>query len=162
MHILAWASALPSDTNKAMREASRRRTATDTDSYAFFFLLNANEGMTEGLRIYMGNISLTKLEVENRIRSEFRKQFPNLNFCTDIKNIKLEPNGQVGFNPIPAEIFCGEGTYLMHGWASIFGNPISECVNSFRHFFDVEVKVEKTEDGIKISFQEPIIIRSKR
>ena len=29
------ASSLPSDFNRAMREASRRRTVTDTDSYAF-------------------------------------------------------------------------------------------------------------------------------
>ncbi len=36
LHIQAWASALPSDFDKAMREASTSRTATDTDSYAFF------------------------------------------------------------------------------------------------------------------------------
>lgn len=30
------ASSLPSDIDRAMREASIRRTATDTDSYAFF------------------------------------------------------------------------------------------------------------------------------
>ena len=35
LHILAWASALPSDLDRAMREASERRMATDTDSYAF-------------------------------------------------------------------------------------------------------------------------------
>ncbi len=35
LHILAWASALPSDFDRAMREASDGRTATDTDSYAF-------------------------------------------------------------------------------------------------------------------------------
>ena len=35
--IQAWASALPSDYSKAMREASVRRTVTDTDSYAFLF-----------------------------------------------------------------------------------------------------------------------------
>ena len=35
LHILAWASALPSDIDRAMREASERRTVTDTDSYAF-------------------------------------------------------------------------------------------------------------------------------
>ena len=37
LHILAWASALPSDFIRAMREASDGRTATDTDSYAFLF-----------------------------------------------------------------------------------------------------------------------------
>ena len=35
IHTQAWASALPSDIDRAMREASKRRTATDTDSYAF-------------------------------------------------------------------------------------------------------------------------------
>ncbi len=40
--------ALPSDFDRAMREASACRTATDTDSYAFFHSnpLNANEGKT--------------------------------------------------------------------------------------------------------------------
>ena len=38
MHIQAWASALPSNIGKAMREASERRTVTDTDSYAFSFI----------------------------------------------------------------------------------------------------------------------------
>ena len=47
LHIQAWASALPSDIDRAMREASGCRTATDTDSYAFFiFQPNANEGKT--------------------------------------------------------------------------------------------------------------------
>ena len=36
VHILRRASALPSDIDRAMREASECRTATDTDSYAFF------------------------------------------------------------------------------------------------------------------------------
>lgn len=36
LHIQAWASALPSDINWAMREASDSRTVTDTDSYVFF------------------------------------------------------------------------------------------------------------------------------
>ena len=35
LHILAWASALPSDFDRAMREASDSRTVTDTDSCAF-------------------------------------------------------------------------------------------------------------------------------
>ena len=35
LHISAWASALPSNMNRAMREASDGRTATDTDSCAF-------------------------------------------------------------------------------------------------------------------------------
>ncbi len=44
-HIQAWASALPSDLDRAMREASGCRTATDTDSYAFFLANNfAKEG----------------------------------------------------------------------------------------------------------------------
>ena len=38
LHIQAWASALPSDMNRAMREASSSRTATDTDSYAFLYI----------------------------------------------------------------------------------------------------------------------------
>lgn len=39
---------LPSNRNRAMREASIRRTATDTDSYAFFvYKPTANEGRTE-------------------------------------------------------------------------------------------------------------------
>ena len=47
LHIQAWASALPSDKNRAMREISECRTATDIDSYAFFiFQPNANEGKT--------------------------------------------------------------------------------------------------------------------
>ena len=48
MHILAWASALPSDFIRAMREASDGRTVTDTDSYAFTifkrFLWSLNQG----------------------------------------------------------------------------------------------------------------------
>ena len=53
MHIQAWASALPSDIGKAMREASERRTVTDTDSYAFLrTTTNANERMTAAL-LYM-------------------------------------------------------------------------------------------------------------
>ena len=52
-YILAWASALPSDMNRAMREASGCRTVTGTDSYAFlFFTVNANEGMTAALTIF--------------------------------------------------------------------------------------------------------------
>ena len=51
LHIIAWASALPSDKNRAMREASECRTATDTDSYAFLFYKNANEGKTAALGI---------------------------------------------------------------------------------------------------------------
>ena len=47
LHIQAWASALPSDKNRAMREASECRTVTDTDSCAFFiYQPNANEGRT--------------------------------------------------------------------------------------------------------------------
>ena len=42
------ASSLPSDIDRAMREASIRRTVTDTDSYGFFiYQLRANERMTE-------------------------------------------------------------------------------------------------------------------
>lgn len=42
------ASSLPSNMNKAMREASERRTVTDTDSYAFFVpTIIANERKTE-------------------------------------------------------------------------------------------------------------------
>ncbi len=37
LHTQAWASALPSDMNRAMREASNSRTVTDTDSYASLF-----------------------------------------------------------------------------------------------------------------------------
>lgn len=37
LHKLTWASALPSDLGKAMREASERRMATDTDSHVFSF-----------------------------------------------------------------------------------------------------------------------------
>lgn len=37
LHKLTWASALPSDLGKAMREASERRMATDTDSHVFLF-----------------------------------------------------------------------------------------------------------------------------
>lgn len=37
LHKLTWASALPSDLGKAMREASERRMATDTDSHVFPF-----------------------------------------------------------------------------------------------------------------------------
>ncbi len=46
LHILAWASALPSDIDRAMREASSSRTVTDTDSYAFLHSIKylANEG----------------------------------------------------------------------------------------------------------------------
>lgn len=48
MHILAWASALPSDFIRAMREASDGRTVIDTDSYAFTifkrFLWSLNQG----------------------------------------------------------------------------------------------------------------------
>ena len=48
LHIQAWASALPSDIDKAMREASSSRMATDTDSYAFFVpIIIANERKTE-------------------------------------------------------------------------------------------------------------------
>ena len=49
LYIQAWASALPSNIDRAMREASERRMATDTDSYAFPFQLTANEGRTEAL-----------------------------------------------------------------------------------------------------------------
>ena len=52
LHIQAWASALPSDIDKAMREASSSRTVTGTDSYAFPFKITANEGMTEANIIY--------------------------------------------------------------------------------------------------------------
>ena len=54
LHIQAWASALPSDLDKAMREASRCRTVTDTDSCAFSFSnqSNADEGMTEAHKHY--------------------------------------------------------------------------------------------------------------
>ncbi len=50
-HIQAWASALPSDHSRAMREASTSRTATDTDSYAFpiYKPIYANEGMTAAI-----------------------------------------------------------------------------------------------------------------
>ncbi len=36
LHIRAWASALPSNHSRAMREASERRMATGTDSHAFY------------------------------------------------------------------------------------------------------------------------------
>ena len=50
LHIQAWASALPSDIDRAMREASKSRTVTDTDSYAFFReTTNANERMTAAM-----------------------------------------------------------------------------------------------------------------
>lgn len=46
------ASSLPSDIDRAMREASSSRTVTDTDTDSYAFLVyinqsNANEGMTE-------------------------------------------------------------------------------------------------------------------
>lgn len=45
---------LPSDMNRAMREASGCRTVTDTDSYAFFReTINANEGMTAAILFIM-------------------------------------------------------------------------------------------------------------
>jgi hypothetical protein len=52
LHILAWASALPSDFDRAMREASSSRMVTDTDSYAFCLTFIANERMTEVLNLY--------------------------------------------------------------------------------------------------------------
>ena len=64
---------LPSDKNRAMREASECRTATDTDSYAFsFFILTPTRGrprhfeflMTEDLKnlcaIAIGALSATE------------------------------------------------------------------------------------------------------
>ena len=56
LHILAWASALPSNHSKAMREASESRMAIDTDSYAFLcrnayeIYITANERKTEAKR----------------------------------------------------------------------------------------------------------------
>ena len=53
LHIQAWASALPSDINWAMREASDSRTVTDTDSYVFFVpIIIANERKTAALKQY--------------------------------------------------------------------------------------------------------------
>lgn len=48
LHIQAWASALPSDFDRAMREASDCRTVTDTDSYAFRFSTNRQRGEDRG------------------------------------------------------------------------------------------------------------------
>lgn len=47
LHIRAWASGVAVRQERAMREASESRTATDTDSYAFFFPPTANERTTE-------------------------------------------------------------------------------------------------------------------
>lgn len=56
LHILAWASALPSDIDRAMREASKSRTATDTDSCAFFvFVSSPDEGSLLGYFLNMKN-----------------------------------------------------------------------------------------------------------
>ena len=50
---------LPSDFDRAMREASVGRTATDTDSHAFPYPhLTANEGMTAALRKSMKQTTL--------------------------------------------------------------------------------------------------------
>ena len=41
---------MPSDKNRAMREASECRTVTDTDSYAFCFITNRQRGEDRGTR----------------------------------------------------------------------------------------------------------------
>ena len=51
LHILAWASALPSDLDRAMREAPENRMATDTDSRAFSFI-NHCEGESAVLSLF--------------------------------------------------------------------------------------------------------------
>ena len=62
LHIQAWASALPSDFDRAMREASDGRMATDTYSYAFLVLTNltANERKTEAC-IYVMRLKISLL-----------------------------------------------------------------------------------------------------
>ncbi len=60
LHIQAWASALPSDFDRAMREASDSRMATDTDSCAFFVYILAQYGELVELLIFCMNCQVIR------------------------------------------------------------------------------------------------------
>ena len=110
----------------------------------------------------MADSHLTKKNVESCVASAFRKQFSELNFRSnpDIKILGLDTSGNVGFNEIQVEDFCGEGTYMMHGWAKVFGEN-NGIINSFWISFDIDVTIEKEDESVKVSFLQPIFIRRK-
>ena len=110
----------------------------------------------------MSDSHLTKKNVESCVASAFRKQFSKLDFRSNpnIKIIGLDDPGTVGFNEIPVEHFCGEGTYAMRGWAKVFGEN-DGIINSFRISFDVNVTIEKEDESVKVSFQQPVFVRRK-
>ncbi|MBD5200098.1 MAG: hypothetical protein HDS83_06930 [Bacteroidales bacterium] len=77
---------LPSDFIRAMREASDGRTATDTDSCAFFVYkpINANEGMTAATIIFMCNSVSSKSVLTNVYGSENHGKSKTLNALYDL------------------------------------------------------------------------------
>ncbi len=64
-----------------------------------------------------------------------------------------------GFNPIPNDIFHGEGIYYMNGWVTVFGKVDENFQKTYQCNFNVEVKVEVQEGNICVSFKQPISLR---
>ncbi|MBD5273685.1 MAG: hypothetical protein HDS36_02370 [Bacteroides sp.] len=130
---------------------------TDKDPRAFFV---NNLTPTKGSG---GTVSkmpeLTKSEVENAVSSAFISQFPNLKFQSNIHIIKRDPDGLLGFNPIPNDAFHGEGTYYMDGWVTVFGKVDDDFMKTYQCNFNVEVKVEVQEGNICVSFKQPISLK---
>lgn len=107
----------------------------------------------------MANAKLNRTAFESEIISAFRQQFPNLQILLKGEKVTLDKDGELGFNPIPENDFCGPGTYSMHGWVKVFRCLGDNGIQSHNTKFDVTVIIEYGDDGLEIKFSQPIFLQ---
>ena len=108
LHIQAWASALPSDLDWAMREASICRTVTDTDSYAFSFINQSRQreddrGNTFNMNGFVNRLLIVSIQILLCMFSMSAQEEDLLSY-TPIGKEKLK------------EIVCKHTPIKMAGW----------------------------------------------
>lgn len=109
----------------------------------------------------MGNISYNRETIENAITTAFRRQLPDLELLFKGQRAIPDKSERIGFNPIPENQFCGEGTYKMLGWVSIRTQLEGGGIHLIKTTFNVTVIVKKENDKLNITFQQPIILQEK-
>ena len=91
----------------------------------------------------MGNESYNRETIENAITTAFRRQLSDLELLFKGQRVIADKSERIGFNPIPENLFCGEGTYKMHGWVSIQSHLEGGGIHLIKTTFNVTVIVEK-------------------
>ena len=107
----------------------------------------------------MAKMQLNRPDLESKIRSAFRRQFPTLHILLDGERVTIDNDGILGFNPIPDNEFCGAGTYSMHGWVKVIRRLCKDGWQSCNTKFDVIVTIENKDDELDIKFSQPIFLK---